>query len=1522
MRLFKRYNLLLFVVFQFLAVALYAQPLADFTVDKSKGCAPVLIKFTNETTQGAIAYSWDFGNGKTSTEENPSILYSFPGLYTVTLTASNAQGSSTKSITIPVYSSPSADFKANKTSLCGYTPIQFSDLSVPQSTSITKWFWSFGDGVFSSDPNPVHTYTKEGKFKVYLQIEDANECTNTYAIENYISINQPKAAFDADTFVCALPAEILFTNKSQGSNLTYSWDMGDGTSSSVKAPKHTYFKYDTIQVQMIAKSSGSTCADTVTKTIRLTDYKTNFSYSVNCNAQQDFTISFNNTGNPTGTLNIWDFGDGDTAMTVNPVHKFATKGTYNLRLISRFNKTCIDTVTQVYSSPTAKFTFPSLTCKAPFTVNFVNQSTGTNSTSQWYFSNGQSTTTLNPTQTFIVPPAAATAILIQSNVWGCTHGDTVQLSFPLPIASLEVDTPFSGCAPLNVSFKDKSVTYGSPIIKWKWDFGDPSSGVANSSTLKKPMHTYNNTGFYTVGLTVENASGCTSSVSISKAVKTGEKPSVADFTTDADTFCFHTTHSYTDKTKYTNPAIKPNYWCWAMYQNGSDLLGPDGKLPATCPDSGYFYAIEDWVAVQNPTHKYEKWDKHQTTKINDTLWAYDAQPKTGHYYVNMIVGNNGCYAEVKKPVFIKSNMSMPNYIFPNGELSLGACAPPFSIGLFNGSSGWDQFNYFNVVKKGSNDTIAKISASDTTFINFTNTGTYDINISTTNTVEGCTDASTRTIKVDSMIPGKSIVSAACLNNAVQMVNLTKSTLGNIYTYDWDFGDGSTVGGPAMDTAYKTYSDTGTYYLQIDTKARVPYYYLSNNIVSFQECQNSQKDTMRIEGIKINFGAAKKNYCKGEAIQFNDSSVSTKPVISHLWKFGDGVTSGATNPTHTYYVNGDYPVQLVIQNNFGCKDSLSKSNLVSITKPSANFSTNKTIGCIGDTIKYINQSSPSGTLSYKWDFGGGDSSTAIHPSFIFNKTGLFDITLYAQNTFGCRDTSTKIKLTDIAPLPTVNFSADSVEADCSPFLVTFQDSSKSNIQSWLWDMGDGNIITQQNAVNNYLHPGKFNVTLTATNTNGCSNSITKNNFIIVHGPYGSYVLNPDSGCAPLNVNFDQNFTDADFYVWNYGDGNIESFNYALKQDSVYHNYLSRGLYNPEVQLLDSNNCSSSIKGQLVYTEKVVSSFGVSDTLLCSLGAVQFSNTSSGQFTLTHQWNFGDNNSSTNTSPLYAYLTPGKYTATLITNSSIGCSDTATKDIKVYKAPKIKIDTLTKLFCIPFAAQLKAVNTDTSVHTNKWFWEYNSVKQDSTFASYNINSTGTHNFHLNIIYGETLCQIDSLISLSAYYPPVAAFTIEPENPSINSPVFFTDNSENTTNWNWNLGDGSSSDKPNPAKNYTKKGEYEVTLFAKNDGNCLDSASKTISVSAQDFVKVVSGFTPNNDGKNDVVKILNAGEMKLIKFSIFNRWGELVFETSDIQEGWDGMYHGTLQNAGTFVYYISAINKKTNTEVFQKGNITLIR
>ncbi len=1495
---------------------LFAQTTANFTADALSGCAPVLINFTN-TSSNANSYSWDLGNGKTSNNVHTSALYAQPGIYTVTLTANGVGGSNAKTTTITVYGAPIAELSANKTDLCGNEALKFTDLSIPQSAAVSGWFWSFGDGQISNAQNPTHLYNQDGKYTVYLQVTDANGCKASTTKTNYININQPKANFIADSFVCTLPADIHFTDKSSGLNLSYSWEFGGGATSNAKSPVHTYFAFDTIPVKLTVTSGGSNCSSSITKNIMIAKYIASFDFTASCNSSNKFSLNLNNTTIP-ATKSEWDFGDGDTSTSKNPSHLYS-KGSYNITLKSIYSNTCFDTVVKTYVSPNASFSYSALPCKAPFKVNFTNNSIGTKITYDWKFSSGTNSTVKNPSNTFTAPPQYARTILTVTNTWGCKDADTVDFPFPFPVAVVVPDTPFTGCAPLNVGFKSTSYSPNANIVSYKWNFGDQASGSNNTSTLKNPSHIYNQSGIYDVQLIVQNDSGCVDTTIYKKLVKTGVLPTSTNFTMDADSSCFYGAHNFADISTYAN-GVKANYWCWDWYGGNNNILPNQNKRPVACPDSGYNVATANYTSVKNQNKIFSKKIDYTTFLNGGTLYAYDTRPDTGLHYIHMIVGNNGCYAEVKKPFYIKHNMAAPSFAFPNGEFSLASCTPPFEVGLFDGSFGNTKTNHFNVVNNQSSDTLAKIKGDDTTFVHFTKPGTYSISISASNSQELCTNSNVKTVTVDSIIQKVYIPKKGCKGSPVRIINISSPVYGQLSKREFDFGNGETLAGGAVDTVDYIYQDTGTFVIRSYTYSLIPS--AVNEIISYTQCSTVHLDTIYIDGVSANFGVDKNSACGADIINFSDSSYSTKPYTLRRWRFGDNTTSSQINPQHQYFKVGNYGVSLFLKNNAGCTDSIYKANFVSISKPYASFSESKTLACYGDTIKFSNLSTGLG-FKYRWDFGQGDTSNLTNPRCIYNQNGLFDVMLVTTNTFGCKDTLLKSNLIDVENYPTVKFSAIDSVGDCSPFLATFSDSSITDVTQWKWDFQEGSVSYAKNPINNYTHPGKYNVKLTATTKNGCSSSLTKTNYIVVNGPYGSYSIQGDSGCVPFTSTFVQNFNETDFYTWNFGDGNIQSYSYIANPGNITHQYNSKGFYSPQIQLLDSNNCSAVLSTQNVFAEKVIANFDLSDTLLCKLGNVQFTNKSTSQFATSYQWDFGDLNYSIQKDPLHAYAAQDTFDVKLISTSVIkGCTSNTSKQVAVFRSPQLTLDTLSKTFCIPYSAIFKVKNNDPQVKINKWLWTHNNEQIDSTYAKFNINTTGDQYFHMYIDYANNLCHIDSLIVLKSMLPPLAKFTFAPEHPTVNSTVDFTENCDNTSIWLWKISDNSTSSQPNPSHDFFKNGEYTVTLYASNEGNCVDSTKKVVRVSPEDFVKVVSGFTPNGDGNNDYVKILNAGDVTLIEFTIYNRWGQQVFKTDNIQHYWDGTFNGTLQNEGTFVYYITATNNKTGKEINQKGNITLLK
>ncbi len=149
----------------------------------------------------------------------------------------------------------------------------------------------------------------------------------------------------------------------------------------------------------------------------------------------------------------------------------------------------------------------------------------------------------------------------------------------------------------------------------------------------------------------------------------------------------------------------------------------------------------------------------------------------------------------------------------------------------------------------------------------------------------------------------------------------------------------------------------------------------------------------------------------------------------------------------------------------------------------------------------------------------------------------------------------------------------------------------------------------------------------------------------------------------------------------------------------------------------------------------------------------------------------------------------------------------------------------------------------------------------------------------------------------------------------------NASGANSYQWQPANSLSADNiANPIASPTVTTTY--TVYGSTAGGCLDSATVTVTVFIHPFIGIANAFTPNGDGQNDEIKVMTANDITLENYRIYNRWGEKVFETNDIDQGWDGIYKGEIQDIGIYVYYINATDNTTNTQVELKGNITLLK
>src|SRR4051812_8930914 len=175
----RAYCVLVFVVAGFFT---RAQSLPDFTATPVTGCAPLLVNFSGKSTAESPQWKWDLGNGTISFLQNPSVSYLNPGFYTIKLVVKSSAGtdSVTKEQFINVIGKPEVQFDATSTGGCYPLAVQFTDQSSAGNDSIATWQWDFGDGYFSSQQNPLHTYDTSGNYNVTLKVINSEGCFNTF----------------------------------------------------------------------------------------------------------------------------------------------------------------------------------------------------------------------------------------------------------------------------------------------------------------------------------------------------------------------------------------------------------------------------------------------------------------------------------------------------------------------------------------------------------------------------------------------------------------------------------------------------------------------------------------------------------------------------------------------------------------------------------------------------------------------------------------------------------------------------------------------------------------------------------------------------------------------------------------------------------------------------------------------------------------------------------------------------------------------------------------------------------------------------------------------------------------------------------------------------------------------------------------------------------------------------------------------------------------------------------------------
>ena len=491
-------------------------PIPSFTISDSVGCGPLSVTITNTSAEiNLYNYLWDFGNGQTSTLQQPgNILFatnpSFSDtIYTIILRVASICDTMTFSRQVRVKSPPKALFIPDRTTGCSPMRVLFTNTSAGLNNT---YYWDLGDGtafVTTGRDTFTHTYTTGVVNTFFAQLIAVNECgADTIrfpliAAPNNIQLNYIVNA--PDNFGCA-PHTVAFVNLSSGAS-TFQWSFGDGnslnTTANIDTVYHTYANAGNYTVSVTASNS---CTDT-----SATRFITVYPKPTAAFVSNAYTICI---GQPIQLTNLstaantyaWNFGDGNTAVLVNPTHTYNSPGLYNIRLIAFRNNpsgdVCIDTAFQqilVRDTLPGLFSMSdSLSNCAPLTVIFVNP-IRPSVTASWSFGDGSSAIGDSVVHTYSLPGIYFVNLIVRVP-GGCVYRSQDTVTVLGPAGTFMYDAGFN-CSPNAVMFTASA----SNASSYAWNFGDGNSITTSTNTI---FHTYSNPGNYVPSVVLQNQTGC------------------------------------------------------------------------------------------------------------------------------------------------------------------------------------------------------------------------------------------------------------------------------------------------------------------------------------------------------------------------------------------------------------------------------------------------------------------------------------------------------------------------------------------------------------------------------------------------------------------------------------------------------------------------------------------------------------------------------------------------------------------------------------------------------------------------------------------------------------------------------------------------------------------------------------------------------------------------------------------------------------------------------------------------------
>jgi len=1507
---------------------------ADFDADKTFICfQPDPVQMINKSEgEGPLKYSWDFGDGNLSTQKDPSHVFSKKGSYTVSLAIENPNGC--KSSLVKTSYLNVGNFKSSldiPDVICKNAAFEIKNTSTPKPTSFS--ILVDGQKIYTDYYGKyTYTFTTAGEHTIQLtnQFGDCEETiTKKVTIKELLQLK----GFIADiTQECTEPITVNFTDtttgavksewnlepyyypvpiQATGKKVSYNFQAGirnvtlfvtdaNGCQNSIEQPVN--LKIPNLYIQTTDNNGNNGC-DTLTKTFKaITD---------------EDIISYN-----------WDFGDGSFSNEAEPSHTFHFGNINNV--VTLTYTTAKGCTTQAYY--TSIQVYPKV--KAGFVSEFGTEicgnskvwfKTGYSQTDYWIIDGkyaGSSNYNSFNYQFQDTGKHTITQIVYEP---GCrdtlTRVDYIHVTPSFPKITDAINTCDDDRA--TIIFKHASRYTESGI----WDFGDGSTAPFNKDETAISHH-YAASGDYKVVLTNTNGL-CTNKDSLfdvpvilnTNLVLSSYKPD----------FCQEEGLSYSlSNLPQERYSFGPNYYVHSyQYNDGTEFLlgnntydfenwiiGPDfnnifknvakGKdsirivssvemfVPTppfhiACLDTTNFIPVQLTGAIarfeivnnvacfKSPFFFNDISTSTNTTIINrqwnfgdgDTITTSKGgivshtYSEPGTYYVSLTITDaSGCTYTDFISHMVTVNGPKANFVITSLVYHLNTAVQFYNstneFGVGSRKYEWDF---------GDGQTSTEFNPVYT----FTKPGDYTIRLIAKSLTTGCDDTASKKITIKNFNANFSFTSSFvdhidCSSLLVQFVN----TSVNFTHIKWDFGDGFISDN--VNTPSHVYEKPGKYIVKL--------FVTGNNGLS-----KTYIDSVIVRDEKVNITANLLQTCTAQSVTL---SAVSQNASSYLWDFGDGTLAQASDTfsVHYYKTPGNYIPKLIAKDPDGCAASVMLTNKISIDSLNVSLKTIPKI-CAPKEVQFdldvtsIGSGQGQQSLSYHWDFGTGnkiDTANIETPSFTYQQPGNYIVSVQIKSPAGC----VKQTETNIVAFQGLGGQINGPSDICVETTAQFTGRTLIAGQpSWKWIFDDGTVVNEKDPpAKQYNAPGNFMVKLVVDN-GGCIDTVNK--LLQVHAkPNVALSLSDTTICEGTSISVIAG--GGSFYSWS----PVAGLN-ATNGATVIASPLNNTIYN--VAVSDTFGCSSNASLSI----KIIHPFSLQlgkEMEVCS-GTTARLQASGG---VSYQWinNIDGLNNISIPDPVVTPLQSSIYT--LVAFAQNQCfADTAQINVTVKPTPVVHLGNDTTI-CEGQNLILKAYANNAT-----YVWQ-----DGSNAADYPAKKSGRYYVWVDL----NNCKASDTINITQKEIP--NFSLGKDSAICIGEKYVLAPSLNTNaSFLWQDGSTASSFV------VMQEGIYELT--ATNEcGSHSDAVTITKGLCN---LLMPNAFTPNNDNLNDVFDVKFPFAVTNFHFVVTNRWGQAVFETTDIHKGWDGTFQG-LPAPGDIYLWVISFTDINNKSQQQKGTVTLLR